>query len=103
VLVEAARESSSWASLATFPGRPWIPAFRALATILRWLDQPGFDELSDYMQASQARTLLDTIEADLRYVGVPAHLYQGLGSDQWDDFVNVARVAARHLITRQWS
>jgi hypothetical protein len=97
-----------WAALLgleTTPSLPfhydWIPAFRALATILRWLDQPGLDELSDYMQASQARTLLDTIESDLRYVGVPAHLYQGLGSDQWDQFVNVARVAARHVITRQ--
>jgi hypothetical protein len=59
-----------WAALLdleTTPSLPfhydWIPAMRALATILRWLDQPGLDELSDYMQASQARTLLDTIEA----------------------------------------
>lgn len=75
----------------------WIPAFRALTAILRWLDQPGLDELSEYMRASQARSMLDTIEADLRYVGVPSQLHQGLGSDQWDDFANVARVAARHL------
>jgi hypothetical protein len=79
----------------------WIPAFRALAAILRWLDQPGLDELSDYMRASQARTLLDTIAGDLDYVGVPPHLQQSIGSEQWDDFVNVARVATRHLITRQ--
>lgn len=76
----------------------WIPAFRALTEILRWLDQPGLDDLSDYMRASQARTLLDALEADLRYVGVPAHLHRGLGSDQWDDFINVARVAGRHLV-----
>jgi DNA-binding transcriptional ArsR family regulator len=97
-----------WAALLELQATPylpfhydWIPAFRALMTILRWLDQPGLDELSDYIRASQARTLLDTIEADLRYVGVPAHLYRGVGSDQWDDFVNVARLAARHVITRQ--
>jgi hypothetical protein len=76
----------------------WIPAFRALAKILRWLDEPGLDELSEYMRASQARTLLDTIAMDLRYVGVPPHLHEGVGSDQWDDFVNVARVAVGHLI-----
>lgn len=77
----------------------WIRAFRALTEILRWLDEPGLDQLSEYMRASQARTLLDTIAADLRYVGVPAHLHQGLGSDQWDEFVNVARIATRHLVT----
>ena len=76
----------------------WIPAFRVLTKILRWLDQPGLDDLSEYMRASQARTLLDTIEPDLRYVGVAPHLHQGLGYDQWDDFVNVLRVAARHVV-----
>ena len=89
-----------WAALLGFEETPllplhydWIPAFRALAAILRWLDQPGLDELSDYMRASQARTLLDTIAGDLGYVGVPPHLHQSIGSEQWDDFVNVARAA----------
>jgi hypothetical protein len=76
----------------------WIPAVRTLTTILRWLDQPGLDGLSEYMRASQARTVLDTIAADLRYVGVPPQLLQGLGSAQWEDLVKVARAAARHLI-----
>jgi hypothetical protein len=96
-----------WAALLGFEETPlvpfhydWIPAFRALTAILRWLDQPGLDELSDYMRASQARTLLDTIAGDLGYVGVPPHLHQSIGAEQWDDFVNVARVATRH-ITRQ--
>ena len=94
-----------WSALLLFDRAPdlpfhydWIPAFRVLTKILRWLDEPGLDQLSEYMRASQARTLLDTIEADLRYVGVAPHLHQGLGSDQWDDFVNVAQVATRHLI-----
>lgn len=97
-----------WAALLGFEKTPllpfhydWIPAFRTLTAILRWLDQPGLDELSDYMRASQARTLLDTIAADLGYVGVPLHLHQSVGAEQWDDFVKVARVATRHLITRQ--
>lgn len=97
-----------WARLLGFEETPslpfhydWIPAFRALTAILRCLDQPGLDELSDYMRASQARTLLDTIAADLSYVGVPPHLHQGIGAEQWDDFVNVARVAMRHLIVGQ--
>src|SRR5690242_7210701 len=54
------------------------------------------------MRASQARTLLDTIAGNLGYVGVLPHLYQSIGSDQWDGFVNVARVATRRLVTGHW-
>lgn len=92
-----------WAALlglATVPDLPfhydWIPAYRALTQIVRWLQQPGLDELSPYLRASQARTLVTEIEADLRYVGVPPGIYASLGADYWNEFVEITRAAIRH-------
>jgi hypothetical protein len=92
-----------WAALLRFPTTPglpfhydWIPAYRALTRIARWLQQPGLDALSPYLRASQARTLITEIEADLRYVGVPPGLYASVGADFWDEFVEIVRAATRH-------
>jgi hypothetical protein len=100
-----AMDPGHWAALLGLDGAPrlpfhydWIPAFRALTAILRSLSEPELDELSDYMRASRARTLLDASEADLRYVGVPPHLNHRVGADQWDDLVDVARIAVRHVL-----
>lgn len=73
----------------------WIRAYRALAQILRWVQQPGLDELSPYLRASHARTLVEEIEADLRYVGIPHRVSSALGESFWDEFVEIARVAIR--------
>ena len=73
----------------------WIPAYRALTRIYRWLQQPGLDELSPYLRASGARTLVTEIEADLRYVGVPPGLCASLGADFWDEFAAITRAAIR--------
>ncbi len=78
----------------------WIPGFRAVTSILRWLDQPGLDELSPYMRGSQARTLLDAHADDLRHIGIPAHMHHGDGSEQWAEFIDVARFATRILVDR---
>ena len=63
-----------WATLFGLPAAPdlpfhsdWIPAYRALTRIVRWLEQPGLDDLSDYLRASQARTLVDELATDLSY------------------------------------
>ncbi|HMJ34985.1 MAG TPA: hypothetical protein VK501_13820 [Baekduia sp.] len=94
---------SEWAALLRLPTTPdlpfhydWIPAYRALAQILRWLQDPGIDELSPYLRASRARTLVTDIEADLRYVGVPRGLYGARGADFWDEFTAIAQAAIRH-------
>lgn len=98
-------DSAAWATLLGLKSAPdlpfhheWIPGFRTLTSILRWLDQPGLDELSPYMRGSQARTLLDAHADDLRHIGIPAHMHDPNVSEQWAGFVDVARIAVRALI-----
>lgn len=94
--------SKDWAALLGLSNAPdlplhydWIPAYRALTQFARWLKQPGLDELTPYLRASQARTLVDEIESDLRYVGVPPGVYGARGTDFWDEFVVIVRAAVR--------
>lgn len=89
-----------WAALlgfATTPDLPlhydWIPALRALTRISRWLDVHALDELSPYIRASKARTLMTDLDADLRYAGVSASINTAMGADYWDEFVAVTRAA----------
>jgi hypothetical protein len=93
---------TDWASLLGMPAAPdlplhydWIPTYRALTRIVRWLQQPGLDDLSPYLRASQARTLVDTIAADLRYAGIPVAVYGALGVDFWDEFIEIVRATIR--------
>jgi hypothetical protein len=93
---------TDWASLLGLSGAPdlpfhydWIPTYRALTRIVRWLQQPGLDDLSPYLRASQARTLVDTIAADLRYAGIPVAAYAALGVDFWDEFAEIVRATIR--------
>jgi hypothetical protein len=75
-------DHSAWAALLGLddgaPGIPfhhdWIQTYRALTQIMRWLRQPGLDELSPFLRASQARTLTEELAPDLRYAGVPTEL-----------------------------
>ena len=91
-----------WATLLRLDGTPdlplhydWIPAYRALTKIVRWLQQPGLDGLSDYLIASQARTLVSDIEPDLRYVGIRAGAFTAHGADFWPEFEAITRAAVR--------
>lgn len=97
-------DPTAWAAVLGLPAAPdlplhedWIPAYRALTAIARWLRQPGLDDLSPYMLASQARTLMNEVDADLRYIGVPTDLYTAHGADYWDQFTEAVRFAVRHL------
>jgi hypothetical protein len=74
----------------------WIPAYRALTRILRFLQSPGLDALSPYLRASQARTLVEEIDSELRAVRVPPEAFVGFGADFWDAFAEIARAAIRH-------
>lgn len=94
--------SPDWAALlglASAPDIPlhyeWIPACRALTKIIRWLGRPELDELSPYFRASQARTLTNEIEADLRLAGVHPEVYAALGAGFWDEFVEIVRATIR--------
>jgi hypothetical protein len=90
---------ADWAALLGLAGAPdlpfhfdWIPTYRALTAIVRWLQQPELDDLSPYLRASQARTLVDRLAADLRHAGIPLGLFNSLGADFWDDFEAIARM-----------
>lgn len=101
---------ADWATLLRLPTTPdlplhydWIPAYRALTRILHWLQQPTLDELSPYLRASQARTLIDDIAPELGYVGVPTGLHAAHGAhgahgtDYWDQLTSVALTAIRNV------
>jgi hypothetical protein len=51
--------------------RDWPQLLVGLRELLRWLDRPELEETSDYLQASQARDLLERVQADFHYAGVP--------------------------------
>jgi hypothetical protein len=48
----------------------WPQLFAAYRRLLRWLADPAHEGLSDYMLASEARTLVEEIGLDLRFAGV---------------------------------
>lgn len=82
-----------------FPiNRDWPQLLHALRRVLRWLDEPGREELSDYMKASEARVLMEEIGSELLYAGVPARPGLAQGADYWEAFVAVTR-AAIHLVS----
>ncbi len=80
--------------------RDWPQLFAALRTLRRWLRQPGLDELSDYLRASEARQLLKRIESDLRYAGVAVSDAR-TGADYWETFVENVE-AALSALTSPW-
>ena len=93
----------AWAAVLGLPRAPdlpfhadWIPIYRALSRVTRWLQRPDLDDLSPYLLASQARTLMSEVEADLRFAGVPPGLYAARGTDYWDEFTETVRAAIRH-------
>ncbi len=94
---------AAWAALLDLPAAPdlplhfdWIATYRALVGIVRWLQQPAIGDLSDYLLASQARTLVEELSSDLQRAGVPMGLYPALGLDFWDEFTEIARSAVRN-------
>jgi hypothetical protein len=93
---------TDWAALLGMPAAPdlpfhydWIPTYRTLTRILRWLQQPNLDDLSPYLLASQARTLREVVAADLRYAGIRVAADPTLGVDFWDEFAETARATIR--------
>jgi hypothetical protein len=54
--------------------RDWPQLLGALRRILRWSEQPTLEAMSDYLRASSARDLLETIRPDLAFVGIPVEL-----------------------------
>jgi len=77
--------------------REWIALLGALRRIIRWLADPGNEQLSDYMRASRARELVEEIAPSLQAAGVGAGLGALVGDEYWAEFVEIARGAVRVL------
>lgn len=54
--------------------RDWPQMLGALRRILRWCEQPELVSMSDYLRASSARDLIETIRPDLAFAGIPTDL-----------------------------
>jgi hypothetical protein len=94
---------TDWSSLFGLPAAPdlpfyfdWIATYRSLVAIVRWLKQPGLDDRSDYLLASDARTLVEARSTDLRQAGAPLDLYPALGPAFWDEFAEISRTVLRN-------
>jgi uncharacterized protein YegP (UPF0339 family) len=66
--------------------RDWPQLFGVLRRILRWLDRPDLEDLSDYLRASRARDVLEEIRPTLAHAGVITSARRG-GEASWDDLV----------------
>ena len=55
-------------------GRDWPQLLGALRRILRWSSRPELATMSDYLLASSARDLLETIRPDLAFAGIATDL-----------------------------
>ena len=72
--------------------RDWPRLLRALQELDRWLGMTGATDLSDYMQASEARALMEHLEPMLTAAGVHVS-HEGAGAGYWPTFEgNVARL-----------
>jgi hypothetical protein len=77
--------------------RDWPQLLHALRVLVRWLEDEEHDKRSEYMLASEARTIADQIVPDLQYAGVTVPTGVHPGADYWQNFEEIARVATAAL------
>jgi hypothetical protein len=78
--------------------RDWPRPLGALRQLSRWLHDPTLDQLTPYMLASNARTLMDELEPVLAIAGVPpSGVPEREGADYWPAFVEHAERALATL------
>jgi hypothetical protein len=65
--------------------------------LVRWFEDEQHDKLSDYMLASEARTLADEVVPELRYAGVRVPIDARHGAEYWQEFVALTRAALTAL------
>jgi hypothetical protein len=73
----------------------WPQLLHALRALVRWLEDDRHDTLSEYMLASEARTIADEITPELHYAGVRLGEGSRQGAEYWQDFVELVRDAVR--------
>ncbi|MFN8187803.1 MAG: hypothetical protein U0R69_12100 [Gaiellales bacterium] len=67
--------------------REWPQLLWAVRQLLRWLDDPAVDVLSDSMRASAARDVSERLESSLLLAGVPVVGKTLPGARYWEGFV----------------
>jgi hypothetical protein len=80
------------------PGyREWRQLLWAVLQIVRFLDDPELEDRSPYLRASAARELVDRIERDLLFAGVPVTGKTLPGERYWGGFVETVDAAVEAL------
>lgn len=80
--------------------REWPRLLGALRRLVRWLEDQRRDQLSRYMLASEARTLMEDLEPDLAFAGVALSGGHGAEGEQyWGYFVESVERALSTLRT----
>jgi hypothetical protein len=68
--------------------RDWPRLLGALRRLSRWLQDPTLDQLTPYMLASNARTLMEQLEPDLALASVqPSGMPEREGEHYWQTFI----------------
>lgn len=68
--------------------RDWLHLLGAFRQLSRWLQDPALDQLTPYMLASNARTLMEQLEPELGLAGVPPPGAPNQeGEHYWEAFV----------------
>jgi len=80
--------------------RPWPTLLWALRDVLAWVTDPDLDTMSDYLLASRARELVDSVGPRLSASGLRL-AETGVGADYWASFVETVESTLRELEARQ--
>lgn len=75
----------------------WPQLLRAVRAILLWLHDPAMSELSPYLRASAARTLVEDISPDPRYARITPQGTSATGEAYWNHFVSTVRSAVERV------
>jgi hypothetical protein len=78
--------------------RDWPHALLAFRELHRWIWRSDLEKLTPYMQASEARKLMDDLVATLAHAGIPVHERQPVtGAEYWETFVDRVEQALSQL------
>jgi len=64
----------------------WPRLLLSLRQLARWVENPELDRLSHYLLASEARSLMDVLEPNLAYAGIPSNGSRPHGEAYWSFF-----------------
>lgn len=94
-------DTEVWRSVLTLDEMPryrdWPQLLWAVRRLSRWLGRSELDESSDYLRASAARDLMQALEDDLRFAGVPVAGGHRPGAEYWGGFVETVQLTLNVL------